>query len=1144
MRAFLRTLSILWVGLFTLALSACGGSSSGPTLDRVEITPATATVTQGQSVQLSAFAVFTDGSREDVTANVAWTSSNPSAVTVDRGQVNVSATAQSGLQATITARYLTKVDTARITVQPAQGVLSSVQIDPATASLIEGDTQQLTLTARFTDGTEQTIAANQAQWVSSAEDNVTVSSAGLVTAIKARALPVPVTATYQGKTATSRITVRATAAPEGAITALKIEPASTSVIVGQSAQLQAIATYENGATQSVTAQAQWTSANASTVSVGNTTGNRGRITGNEVSSTAVTITATVDGKSATSAVTVIDRAVERIEINPASASVPAGLTQNLSATAVYNDATREDVTAKAQWTSSNTNVATVDNASARGQVTAVAADATPATITAAFGGKQGTAAITVTGVELSQIRVSPDEANQSVPAGFTQQFTATGVFTDNSTRDVTQDVAWISSDTAVATIADDGLMTAVAASQTPVTLTATLDDQSGTAQVKIVAATLQGITVTGKNASFPRYGFRTPFTATGKFSDDVDRDITTQVTWASSQASLATIQSKAGSDSGIATTGDLPGTTKITAALGSVTSPEVDLNVRNANLKSMKIEADELADAPEGDTDTRRIAEVGIGRTVQFKAIGTFGASNDEYDITDNVQWGNAKVDETDAAPDTVATVNNQSPNKGRVVTQAHPCTEGTNSGTACEQDRVVLITAEITVKENPLLGGSSDNEVEAAPVRLKVTDAELVSIKISPATNPDNETLPKGFRRQFTAMGTFTDGSQRDVSDEVTWTSDDSSRLTLSNLAGARGVALGGDVGQAQVVASVGVAPNVIEDSFELTVTQATQTNFNLTPATLTIRQGQPGALKAVATFSDGTVLDVSRFNNVEWTSASPAVVGVTANSGDVQGLAQGASIQITAVGQNSRPGEEEPFSGTASVTVSGFQLVGVRVVPATEDGCEYDEPEAVEAVARGLSRQLIACAQRVGAPEADVTAQAVWSSAQQSVATVGNAGATKGVVTAAAAANVGEQAVIQASYTTDGQTEQGSAIVGIAVLDDVAIEDNRDPAGAEVAVNGTVQFSAYAVYDGMRESDPDYVADKGIDVTNRATWTSSEIGVATITTTGSSGRGLATVQAASGDNPPDTTAITATFDGKTSNAVALTREAAPPPP
>ena len=67
-------------------------------------------------------------------------------------------------------------------------------------------------------------------------------------------------------------------------------------------------------------------------------------------------------------------------------------------------------------------------------------------------------------VTLVSITVTP--ANASLQAPASQQFTATGAFSDASTKDITNSVSWTSSDTSKATIQNSGLATVVAAVHT------------------------------------------------------------------------------------------------------------------------------------------------------------------------------------------------------------------------------------------------------------------------------------------------------------------------------------------------------------------------------------------------------------------------------------------------------------------------------------------------------------------------------------------------------------------------------------------------------------------------------------------------------------------------------------------------------
>lgn len=80
-----------------------------------------------------------------------------------------------------------------------------------------------------------------------------------------------------------------------------------------------------------------------------------------------------------------------------------------------------------------------------------------------------------TAITLKTIRVSP--ASASVAAGNTQQFTATGSYSDGSTKDITSTALWTNSYPAVATVAPGGLATGLS---------------SGTATITVTVGTVQG----------------------------------------------------------------------------------------------------------------------------------------------------------------------------------------------------------------------------------------------------------------------------------------------------------------------------------------------------------------------------------------------------------------------------------------------------------------------------------------------------------------------------------------------------------------------------------------------------------------------------------------------------------------------------
>ena len=153
--------------------------------------------------------------------------------------------------------------------------------------------------------------------------------------------------------------------------------------------------------------------------------------------------------------------VTNITLNKTSTTIGVGDTQQLTATVSPSDATNKNVS----WTSSNTSIATV---SSSGLVTAKSNGS--ATITCKAndgGGKQATCAVTVTEpIKVTGISLNYTKAN--LKKGETLQLAVTVSPADASNKNVT----WASSDKTIATVNDDGVVTAVAYGSASVTCTA------------------------------------------------------------------------------------------------------------------------------------------------------------------------------------------------------------------------------------------------------------------------------------------------------------------------------------------------------------------------------------------------------------------------------------------------------------------------------------------------------------------------------------------------------------------------------------------------------------------------------------------------------------------------------------------------
>src|SRR4029077_5292748 len=111
----------------------------------------------------------------------------------------------------------------------------------------------------------------------------------------------------------------------------------------------------------------------------------------------------------------------------------------------------------------------------------------------------------------------------------------------------------------------------------------------------------------------------------------------------------------------------------------------------------------------------------------------------------------------------------------------------------------------------------------------LTVTAAALTSVALSP-TSP---TLAKGLTEQFTATGSYTDGSTANLTTQVTWASGTASVATISNTSGSQGLATTLAAGTTAITASLG---GITSPADTLTVTAAALTSIALSPTSPTV--------------------------------------------------------------------------------------------------------------------------------------------------------------------------------------------------------------------------------------------------------------------------------------------------------------------
>jgi DNA-binding beta-propeller fold protein YncE len=164
---------------------------------------------------------------------------------------------------------------------------------------------------------------------------------------------------------------------------------------------------------------------------------------------------------------------------------------------------------------------------------------------------------------LASISVTP--ANPSIPMGLSQQFTATGTYSNGNVQDLNGSVVWASSKTDVATISSSGVAQSVTVGDT--TVTASSGTVTGSTILTVTPPTLVSITVTPVNPEIA-LGDSQPFTATGTLTDGSAQDLTKTATWSSSDANVLLLNNSTGRN-GVANTRG-PGPVTVSATSGSI----------------------------------------------------------------------------------------------------------------------------------------------------------------------------------------------------------------------------------------------------------------------------------------------------------------------------------------------------------------------------------------------------------------------------------------------------------------------------------------------------------------------------------------------------------------------------------------------
>ncbi len=529
------------------------------------------------------------------------------------------------------------------------------------------------------------------------------------------------------------------------LTSIEISAVSSTIAAQTSIRLTATGNRSGLVTENVTGQVVWSSASPAVADFV-TASDRSRVTGLKPG-TAI-LTATVGSVTSTFTLTVSEATATLMTITPHDPTIAKGLTTQFTATGTFSDATIQDLTFDAAWDSSAPDVATVSDAvGSKGFFRAIAAGTSTITATFPFNGTSGTSLVTVTEPVLQSISVSP--GSPSILTLSAKSFTATGTYSDGTTSDITALVTWNSSNTAIATIAGDGTLTAL--TQGTTTIGATLGGISGTTNLKTTGGNLTGITVTPATAKLVK-DTTGRISATGNFSNGSTRDITGAVTWTAANTALASVTSSGGY---LALLNPLAVTvvpTTITATSGSL-SANASLTVIAPQLQSIALSTTTL--------------DLTVGTSSSLAVIAIFSDGTTQ-DVTTLSTW-----------------------------TPSNPAIAAVSAG-GLGTERVTGIAAGSTT-----ISATYGGKTVLSPANVTVKLRTLQSLTILPVTS----TAVAGSQIPITATANYGDTTTVDLTKETAtvWTIDNPNVAILVDSVNQPGVVVAVDRGSATLTASFG---------------------------------------------------------------------------------------------------------------------------------------------------------------------------------------------------------------------------------------------------------------------------------------------------------------------------------------------------
>lgn len=535
----------------------------------IRVKPDVTKVPLGLVVQLVAEGSYSDGSTDDISDQVNWSSSAPAIASVSdaggsKGEVTALQLGSALISIVDPTTGLASTPAGGDALVTVAGALIGLELNPTEERLPTGLTRSFSVTALLDDGGKLSLSRRAVQWSSSDPNVASVgnegSTAGVVTAVAKGSAVVSALHVATGVRSAKGATVTVL----GRMIGIAVRPRTRELFTGQVERFNAMALLDDGEEARLTRDVEFFSSDGDVATISNQSGSRGSATG--VSKGRATISVRHKATEMTStdfgedAVAVVNGRVEALRVEPAKGFYVLGTEPKLKVRATFDDGSSANIGSDVIWTSSDPSIAEIGNQSPKrgvltpkqiGRITVSAVEPVSGITTTTSGG-DGTVTI-VDG--LLDLRVRDD--NLELRTGDVLNLKTAGRFPDptNSDEDaprieidMTDFVEWTSSNEAVVRV-EAGRLTAVGLGEATVSAR---DPRSGISSSTTGGdATFRVIAALSRLKLSPRRvrvrmgaGRRRAFEALGIYTDGARIELTDRVQFATADSSIAQVSNE------------------------------------------------------------------------------------------------------------------------------------------------------------------------------------------------------------------------------------------------------------------------------------------------------------------------------------------------------------------------------------------------------------------------------------------------------------------------------------------------------------------------------------------------------------------------------------------------------------------------